>query len=440
MKLRKPILLTLILIGLCAIGVSAYLQYGVPYFEQQTLEARDLQRISDLDTLNTDVQNALAASTTLPLGNPHTVYISLPSINPDCSDLNLPSLPDGWTYHCVTTPDLANTNSTGWLPINLSYEISALPIDPTSDPDTLNYYAFVTGTTTPLTSSGQVPASNNVRRNSLDYYALARSTQTTAASSKSGKQYVLSAVLDSEKYLTENVQTGNGSDPIRYTVGNDLKLWANADGLVGYWPINEGGGTMATDKISSSSVATLQNPAWSSTSCLLNHCISLSTPNQRIYINNLNISSPSLTLTVWVKLQKNTQEAYELVTASGFTFYVYISDPNLGVYGSVTDAGKQYFSGAISSTDYDTWHQIGFEYSYDDKGNLNIANIIDGQILDPNHINVGTPSFDQVDNLIINNRGLYTGEINSLEIYNYPLSGSELASYFVRENSLLNIK
>jgi prepilin-type N-terminal cleavage/methylation domain-containing protein len=96
--------------------------------------SRDSRRISDLSTLNSAINLALISNPSLSLGTPNTIYVSLPSDQPDCSDLGLPSH-SGWTYHCATQDNLTKTNGDGWIPINFTQmdigsPISHLPLDP----------------------------------------------------------------------------------------------------------------------------------------------------------------------------------------------------------------------------------------------------------------------------------------------------------------------
>jgi len=96
---------------------------------------RDTNRISDLSSLNSSLSMLLAFHSNLNFGNPNTVYVSLPSDNSNCSDLGLPSLPSGWSYHCVNKDNLRKVNGSGWIPVDFTQfeggsPISSLPLDP----------------------------------------------------------------------------------------------------------------------------------------------------------------------------------------------------------------------------------------------------------------------------------------------------------------------
>jgi prepilin-type N-terminal cleavage/methylation domain-containing protein len=96
--------------------------------------ARDSNRISDLSVVNSSINTLVAFYSNTSLGSVNTVYISLPSDQSNCSDLNLPSLPSPWVYHCVTQANLTKVDGNGWVPIDFTQmdigsPISRLPLD-----------------------------------------------------------------------------------------------------------------------------------------------------------------------------------------------------------------------------------------------------------------------------------------------------------------------
>ena len=97
--------------------------------------ARDSNRISDLSTVNSAINAFVVFYDSPSLGSVNTVYVSLPSDQSNCSDLNLPALPSGWSYHCVTQANLRKVDGNGWIPIDFTQmdigsPISHLPVDP----------------------------------------------------------------------------------------------------------------------------------------------------------------------------------------------------------------------------------------------------------------------------------------------------------------------
>jgi hypothetical protein len=204
MHTRTRILTFLVVLCLLAIGVSIFVKYQIPAREETRLEKLDEQRIADIDSLDAALKVALprqaaqallrqellhqelvalsspvaslavatskvklknastttatstiqmntssstSASSTQPVEPGNTVYISIPSESPTCDDLDLPSLPDRWQYHCVPVNNLAKTDGTGWLPVNFDMlspgTMITLPVDPVNRANTDNYYAFV---------------------------------------------------------------------------------------------------------------------------------------------------------------------------------------------------------------------------------------------------------------------------------------------------------
>jgi len=112
---------------------------------QYMKQARDTNRVTDIETLNKAISIYMASSSDSSLGTTGDVYVSLPSAQSNCSDLGLPAGP---TYHCVTTTNLTKTDGTGWVPVNLSTSgfsspLSKLPIDPTNTVDGGLYYTYV---------------------------------------------------------------------------------------------------------------------------------------------------------------------------------------------------------------------------------------------------------------------------------------------------------
>jgi len=90
--------------------------------------SRDSNRMSNLSTVNSGINTLMAFYSNASLGSVDTVYVSLPSDQSDCSDLNLPSLPGSWSYHCVTQANLTKVDGNGWIPIDFTQMDSGSPI------------------------------------------------------------------------------------------------------------------------------------------------------------------------------------------------------------------------------------------------------------------------------------------------------------------------
>ncbi|MDD5547852.1 MAG: type II secretion system protein, partial [Candidatus Pacebacteria bacterium] len=146
-------------------------------------QARDAQRLSDLQTINSAIGLFQSYNYTL-TGTANTVYISLPSNQANCSDLGLPALPAGWTYACKTATNYRKIDSTGWIPVDFTQVqtsagslFAALPIDPTNTATGGLYYTYVKGS------------------------------------------WALSAGIESAKFLADNATNDGGATTTRFEIG-----------------------------------------------------------------------------------------------------------------------------------------------------------------------------------------------------------------------------
>lgn len=198
---KNTVLKMLIATGIFAILLSLYTQYGKPYLNERALEKQDAIRIRDIDALSLAVQDVLKASSTAYLGEPNTVYISIPSDDPTCANLDLPSLPEGWSYNCASQENYKKADGTGWVPVDLTNTVSILPVDPSDTPNTLNYHSYVASTS----------------------------------------EYSLSTTLDSKRLLVEKAREDLGTDDTRYEKGSPLHkaLLEKASLLVKYISFDE---------------------------------------------------------------------------------------------------------------------------------------------------------------------------------------------------------
>ncbi len=170
---------------------------------------RDSQRITELKSLN----DALNIYETLTMGSitgsTTTVYLSLPDTNSNCSSYSLPTLPTGYSYHCVTADNLTKINGSGWVPVDftslgISSPLNKLPIDPINNNQ--YYYTYISGGSFMLT-------------------ALMESTNNT---------------------VYQQAINDGGLMPGVFEIGTNLKLgpFTRDNGLVGYWKFDETSGTL----------------------------------------------------------------------------------------------------------------------------------------------------------------------------------------------------
>jgi prepilin-type N-terminal cleavage/methylation domain-containing protein len=187
--------------------------------------ARDTKRINDLKNIEKIMDTLYATDQTfneLNYASSNVVYISLPDNNTNCSNWlsQLPSLPSGWSYRCSANP--TNIDGSGWIPIPFNsfpiLNISQLPIDPRNKPP--YYYSFVVG----------------------------------------GSYAVYGQLEDPKHQASKN---DGDNYPHLFSAGNNKRLIDQAQGLVGYWPFDEGSGTIAKDYSGNGNNGTLVNgPTW----------------------------------------------------------------------------------------------------------------------------------------------------------------------------------
>lgn len=285
---KERVLKILISAGILAIFFSLYLQYGKPYIKELSLERQDAVRIKDLDTLDSIFKNILSASSTQYLGHSNTIYLSIPSDDPTCANLDLPSVPDGWAYHCASQADYIKTNGAGWIPVDISISTNSLPVDPLNTPETLNYYAYVASSVNET---------------------VATSTATTTVSMQGPSGYAITAVLDSKKYLKEKAQEDNGTDDIRYEVG-DNKIWSNAQGLVEYWSFNKNDGNLIINDLNPDNKISLNGVSILRRNFEEGRSINLNGKNESLDLgSNPSLSPESISLVIKINPSKVPQNS-----------------------------------------------------------------------------------------------------------------------------------
>lgn len=208
----------LIVIAILAVLATAVILIINP--AEYLKQSRDARRLADLDNISKavnffDLDNPGIISST----SSSIVYVSVPDTTSTCANLGLPALPTGYSYSCVTSNNLNKIDGTGWIPLNFTKisggsPISSLPIDPVNSTSSRNYYSYIQGGSFELAASFE------------------------SASYKMGG--------DKDKASTDQ-----GSYPDLYEVGSNLTLLPIDYGdpsLMGYWPLDEGSGTIVYDK------------------------------------------------------------------------------------------------------------------------------------------------------------------------------------------------
>jgi phage protein U len=353
------------------------------------------------------------------MGTSSIVYTSLPDSTTTCANWNLPSLPSGWQYHCSPTTTLQNTDGTGWIPVNFKttgvVSLSSLPIDPQNTSSTGLYYTYVTG-----------------------------------------GSFELTAAFESSKFKLggdkDIVSTDGGLYPDLYEVGSNLSLQPLDHGdtsLVGYWPLNEGTGTIAYDRSGKGNNGTLVNsPTWVTGSDCggRGNCLSLNglnsyveTPKPLTYVGG------NMTLSGWVYVHSTESDTGSIISNAdmGYNYRITYGGGGKELYFCVNGGGhggqciREYHQVLTSDG---KWHF--FAGVTDTSGNMLLyldnlvitsgswSGLVTGWTFADTHpLALGTyypygPNWGGATSLT------FDGNISGLRIYNRALSASEIQALY----------
>ncbi|MFA5386522.1 MAG: LamG-like jellyroll fold domain-containing protein [Candidatus Paceibacterota bacterium] len=386
----------LIVIGILAVLATVVLTVlnPVEFFKK----SRDVRRMTDLKSLNSGLE--LAEFESLAMGTANVVYVSIPDDSGGATttcNLGLPALPGGWTYQCSNTDNYRKADGTGWIPVNFS-NISAgspfpsLPIDPTNATSSGQYYTYVTG-----------------------------------------GSWELNAILESNEYRN-NTSIVKQKLPGVFAIGSNLSLSpiTNTSGLVGYWKLDEGTGTVASDSSGNNNACTLTSgPTWI-TGKVGN---SLNFNGSSNYVNcengaSLNIIGNTISLSAWIKPndfvasyksiigKRNGGEAYTLETYTN-------GNVRFGTYGT-SNAELLTTTNPLS---IGGWYQVVGVYNGTNKyiyvnGILVKSVAATGNILTSGS-KVGIGSLNGNGAI-----GPFNGVIDDVRIYNRALSAAEVQALY----------
>ncbi len=187
-------------------------------------QSRDANRVSDIATLTSALNLYVTDQTgnaSFSLGNANATYPSIfdPSatstLGTQCQGLGFPALGSGEAWQCAASSTYRNATTTGWIPVNFSAissgnPLGSLPVDPANQTSSGLFYGYNTN----------------------------------------GSQFAATANLESQKYKAQygnNPQTNLFPEVISGGTPSVSALYDPA-GLMGYWPLNEGSGTVAFDQ------------------------------------------------------------------------------------------------------------------------------------------------------------------------------------------------
>ena len=372
---------------------------------QLLAQSRDANRVSDMATLTSALNlytTDQSGASTFSLGIASDTYPSVydPAASSTCGSLGLPSLSTstGQSWYCSTSSTFRQTNSNGWIPVNLG-NISAgspignLPVDPVDQTSTGLYYTYNTN----------------------------------------GSQFEVTADLESQKYKEQYGNSPNTSMFPEVVSGGTPTVSAlyNPAGLVGYWPMNEGSGSSTIDQSGNGN-----NGTWSGTaSCSNTYYSSGKTANfsgcfVRSRNNSAIIGNPSIlqltssmTLTGWIYVLSASNYATILQngTTTTTTVNMYTGSGGVGIRFYLNNGAM----GVATTTPLNTWYQFAATW---DGATMKLY--INGQFAASNAYSVplsyanGWPWFIGES---------FSGNMNDVRIYNRALSSAEVMALYNAE-------
>jgi len=361
-------------------------------------QARDTQRMADLDTARDAVDFFIIDNPSASLGTSQRVYISIPDTSATCANITgLPTLPVGWQYVCVTAANLRNVNGTGWIPLDLSAikggsPMPYLPVDPSNDATIGRYYTY-----TP------------------------------------GGSYEFTALLEARKNFA-SIKDG-GDFPEMYELGSDLSLLpvSRDTSLVGYWKLDEGSGNATADFSGKGNNGTLiGGPIWQSgANCKRGGCLSFDGSDD--YVNGGHGSSldmtDAVTVFVWEKISGTSTDYNRFVTKQGGFASYFATRYGDGFTVFYIDGVKNWVINGYPELQNGSWHQVAV--TYDKNGGANNMRLYSDGALRASTTATGSLPVS-VQDLAIGNASYakFGGSLDEVRIYNRALTDMEIRSLY----------
>jgi prepilin-type N-terminal cleavage/methylation domain-containing protein len=366
-------------------------------------KARDSKRIADLKNIEKAID--LLYSTypnfnELNYASTNIVYISLKDDSPTCSSYisQLPSLPPGYQYRCSANPQ--NIDGTGWIPIPFNnfdiINLANLPIDPINKPP--YYYIFVVGGNYEVTAALEADSNRNING---------------PAGTDGGTSWNVYEVGSNKKLTPLVIEDGGGRDK----------------SLVGYWPFDEGTGTIAKDYSGNGNNGTLINgPTW--TTGKIGGALSFDGVDDQLYKqdpNGLFANNAPQSIVAWV----NHTRGNVVESILGLT------NPSLGSAIQLGTKGNNVFSvwkwgGGVLISDpnplsLNAWTH--WAYTYDGATHRLYRNgiLVSSSTAAPQS---AAPSLLIVSGYNINSAEKFLGSIDEVRLYNRALSDAEIKALY----------
>ena len=359
--------------------------------------ARDTKRINDLSNLHELIQLAnsegLLNST---ICNGTNIYISLPS-NIDLSNIN--NLPSGFSWVQVSEDNLRKSDSTGWIPINVSdisgFSMPTLPVDPQNTLNDNLYYTFYCNPQ---------------------------------------QEYILTSYMESKTFGPKGNETSKtnkdgGPDPYLYEVGSNLFISPLKP--VGSWSFDEGAGTIANDSSGNNNNGTLYNgPTW--TEGQVNKALSFDGSDDQVIIDISTTSTLDLTnnftISLWIyPTNNNTSRPIISKTDAGLNLGYKIENNSGILKSSIFSLGTNCVLSA-GSLDLNQWQLITVVYN-----GSNISPYINGELQGTPFtcsISTGRNTEDFLIGAQSSDSSRFAGKIDEIRIYQRALNQDEISNLF----------
>lgn len=407
---KKGFTLIELLIVIAIIAILAVVVVLVLNPAELLKESRDSNRLSDMQTLTNAINlyNAdQSGASNFSLGSSSIVYTSLIDTSSTCGNQVLPALPSGYSYFCGSSTSSRNIDGTGWVPIDFKSissgaPIGSLPLDPVDQSSTGLYYTYATD----------------------------------------GAHFEVTSIFESQKYKANQVK--NPPDalyPELDAQGSSLSVnpLYNPSGLVGWWPLDEGSGAIATDQSGNGN-----DGNWNGTAAGTNgyyspgHVSSWAgafATTSANYVDThdvsglLNLSQP-MTITAWIY-----QSGGSLMGVAGDYAVWQGCGYNLGVNGDTAEFGINYPGVGVyptASIPANQWVFLAGVFT----GSQAIL-YVNGAYASSTNVSqlgaCGTNDF-YIGRVVQASWGSFTGLINDVRVYNRPLMSAEIQAIYSAEN------
>jgi len=360
-------------------------------------EGRDATRAADLASLTTSISLLQADNPIAFMGTSSIIYVSIPDTDSNCASLGLPPLSPPWTYTCADPLTYRRANGTGWIPVDFTSfsagsPLSKLPVDPVNTTSTGEHYTYTAGS------------------------------------------FKLTALFESVKKANAMGKDG-GLDPARYETGDKPTLPVPINGLVGYWKMDEGGGTNTVDASGYGNSGTLSASAtWQAGK--LNQAVKFDgfSSNDYVDVGLSQIINPAkFTLAAWIS-PADVSGLYNYIFSNARDccgsyngIEMRITTNNLN--GAIWNGGKAEITSNTTIANNSGWRFVAYSY---DGGFLKLY--IDG-ILDKSSgtaLGVGSPaSFGSyIGRMGSGAQYDFNGGIDDLRVYNRALSDQEIRTIY----------